>query len=62
MQLNVRLDEVLSPDLLAANDEHIQDYLLQEGIMPDPDQLGATVVTERQLKELMAELAADLRE
>ncbi len=62
MVLKVRLSEVLSPALLDANRDHIQDFLLQEGVAPDPDDLGATVVTERQVKELMAELAADLRE
>ena len=60
MIVKVRLAEVLSPQLLAENAEHIRDFLLQEGITPDPDDLGETVVTERQLKELMAELAADL--
>lgn len=56
----LRLDEVLSPDLLATNRDHIRDFLLQEGITPHPADLGATVVSERQVKELMAELAADL--
>ncbi len=60
MVVTVRLDEVLSSQLLTENADHIHDFLLMEGITPDPDDLGATVVTERQLKELMAELAADL--
>ncbi len=60
MVLRVRLDEVLSPQLMATHQEHIRDFLLQEGIAPDPDDLGATVVTERQLKELMAELATGI--
>jgi hypothetical protein len=60
MVLRVRLDEVLSPELLATHEEHIRDFLLQEGIAPDPGDLGATVVTERQLKELMAELATGI--
>ncbi len=60
MVVTVRLDEVLSPQLLAENADHIRDFLLMEGITPDPDDLAATVVTERQLKELMAELASDL--
>jgi hypothetical protein len=60
MVLKVRLDEVLSPELMAMHQEHIRDFLLQEGITPDSDDLGATVVTERQLKELMAELATGI--
>jgi hypothetical protein len=60
MTLRVRLDEVLSTDLLAAHAEHIRNFLLMEGVTPNPDDLGATVVTERQVKELMAELAHDL--
>ncbi len=60
MIVTVRLDEVLSSQLLTENADHIRDFLLMEGVTPDPDDLGATVVTERQLKELMAELAADL--
>ena len=60
MALRVRLGEVLSPDLILTNREHIEDFLLQEGITPDPDDLGATEVSERQVKELLAELAADL--
>ena len=57
MVLKVRLQEVLSPALLAAHDEHIRDFLVLAGITPDAEELGATVVTERLLKELMAELA-----
>ncbi len=60
MVLKVRLDEVLSPELLAKHREHIHDFLLQEGVPEDPDDLGVTVVTERQLKELMAELATGI--
>ncbi len=60
MVLKVRLNEVLSPELMVTHQEHIRDFLLQEGITPDPDDLGATVVTERQLKELMAELATGI--
>lgn len=60
MVMRVRLDDVLSPELMATHQEHIRDFLLQEGITPDPDNLGATVVTERQLKELMAELATGI--
>lgn len=59
MVVKVRLDEVLSPALLAENADHIRDFLLQEGVSHNPADLGASVMTERQLKELMAELAAD---
>ena len=60
MVVKVTLDDVLSPDLIAAHREHITDFMLQEGIAPDPADLGKTQVTERQLKELLAELAHDL--
>ncbi len=60
MIVTVRLDEVLSPQLLTENADHIRDFLLMEGVAHNPDDLAATVVTERQLKELMAELASDL--
>ena len=60
MVVRVRLEEVLSPEIMATKDEHIRDFLLQEGVSPDPHALGQTEVTERQLKELLAELADDL--
>ena len=60
MRFNVRLDEVLSPTILQESQEHIRDFLLQEGIAPNAEELGATEVSERQIKELMTELAADL--
>ena len=60
MVLKVRLGEVLSPAIMAAHDDHIRDFLAQEGIEPDPDDLSATEMSERQIKELMAELADDL--
>jgi|GEM_PF-1179944 len=62
MMVKVRLDEVLSPHLLKKHHEHIGDFLLQEGIAPDPADLGATMLTERKVKELLAELADDLQE
>ena len=58
----VRLGDVLSPSLIDANHEHIRDFLLQEGIALDPEQLAATEVSERQVKELLAELAHDLEQ
>jgi hypothetical protein len=59
-QMQVRLGDVLSLEIMATNYEHIRDFVVQEGITPDPDDLSATQVTERQLKELLAELADDL--
>ncbi len=59
MSLKLRIVDVLSPDLLAVHQDHIRDFLLQEGITPDPDELGATRLNERQLKEMLAELAEE---
>ena len=59
MALTIQLGEVLSPDMIDTHQEHIRDFLTQEGIPPAPDDLGATEMTERQLKELVAELAHD---
>ncbi len=55
--LKVRLNEIIPPELLEPNREHIRDFLLQEGITPDPDDLAQTQLTERQCKELLEELA-----
>ena len=60
MHVKVRLGEVLPPRILETHHEHISDFLEQEGIGFDPDDLAATELSERQLKELMAELAGDL--
>ena len=56
----VRLGDVLSPSLIETNDQHIRDFLLQDGIAADPNQLAATEISERHVKELLAELAHDL--
>jgi arsenate reductase-like glutaredoxin family protein len=56
----MRLDEVLTADMLAAKQEHIHDFLVQEGIPPHATDLGKTTLTERQIKELLAELAHDI--
>jgi len=56
----VRLGDVLSPSLIQSNHQHIQDFLLQEGIAADPEHLAETEIGERQVKELLAELAHDL--
>jgi hypothetical protein len=60
MAIKVRIDDVLTAELIGANEEHIRDFLEQEGIGAHPDDLGATEVSERQVKELLAELAHDL--
>jgi len=60
MIVKVPLGDVLSMKLLEEHADHIRDFLLQEGVTPDPNDLAQTVVTERQVKELMAELASDI--
>ncbi len=60
MEVRVQLNEVIPQDMLQAHREHILDFMLQEGINPDPHDLGATEMGERKLKELLAELASDL--
>lgn len=60
MALKLRIDEVLTAELIADNQDHIRDFLAQEGITADPDDLAATEMSERQVKELLAELAHDL--
>jgi hypothetical protein len=57
MALTVKLRDVLTPPMLAAHREHIEAFLEQEGIARNTDDLGATDVTERQVKELLEELA-----
>jgi hypothetical protein len=59
MELIVRLDEVLTPELLQAHDEHIRAYLLLEGIDFDPNDPGAARLSQRKCKELLEELAAE---
>lgn len=56
MPLMVTLAEVLTPELLERHRQHILDFLHMEGIAPAPS-LGATVLAERQLKELLEEIA-----
>jgi hypothetical protein len=60
MALNMRLAEIIPAEMLEANREHIIDFLLMEGVTPDPDDLGATELGERKLKELLGELADGL--
>jgi hypothetical protein len=44
-----------------SNREHIIAFMEQEGIVIDSANLGATEMTERQVKELLEELAEDLK-
>ena len=53
------LGEVLTPELLTKHTEHIRNFLIFENIPFDPNQLAATPMTERQIKELLEELAAE---
>jgi hypothetical protein len=55
--MQIRLSEVLTPALLEQHAGHIRDFLALEGIRADDD-LGATVLNDRQIKELLEELAA----
>ncbi len=57
MFAKVRLDDVITPAMLERHREHIVAFLEQEGIAIDRDDLGATQVTDRQVKELLEELA-----
>ena len=62
MQIKVRLSEVMPPAMLEEHREHIIAFLEQEGIDVNTDDLGATSMNERQIKELLAELATDLEQ
>lgn len=55
----IRIDEVLTPELIATHSEHIRDFLTQEGIAADQHNLGATAMSERKIKELLEELAEE---
>jgi len=59
MQLTYRLGEVLTPELFLQHDEHIRNFLIFEHITFDPNDVAATLMTERQIKELLEELATD---
>jgi len=56
--VQVRIDEVLTLELIARHADHIRDFLELEGVAPAPE-LGATLLTERMLKELLEELAEE---
>ena len=57
----VRLDEILTPVLLAKHHQHIADFLEMEGITPAAE-LGQTEVGERAAKELLDEIAHDVEQ
>jgi Leu/Phe-tRNA-protein transferase len=57
MPLKVSLADVLTPELLERHYQHILDFLALEGITPHQQDLGATQLSDRQLKELLEELA-----
>ncbi|MEN9936688.1 MAG: hypothetical protein RLZZ387_3267 [Chloroflexota bacterium] len=61
MTLKVTLAEVLTPELLERHRDHILDFLHLEGVAPHPHDLGATVLSDRQLKELLEEIAEGSR-
>jgi hypothetical protein len=58
MLIKVRLSDVMPPAMLAEHREHIIVFLEQEGIPIDPDDIGATAMNERQIKELLEEIAS----
>lgn len=60
MIVKVQLGEVIPVQMQEAHREHIIAFLEQEGIPIDADNLGATEISERQVKELLEELAEDL--
>jgi hypothetical protein len=62
MIIKVRLSEVIPPAMLEEHRDHIVAFLQQEGIDVDLNNVGATAMNERQIKELLAELAGDLEQ
>jgi hypothetical protein len=60
MLIKVRLSEVIPPAMLEEHRDHIVAFLEQEGVDVNPDDIGAAAMSERQIKELLAELAGDL--
>jgi hypothetical protein len=59
MPLQVRIGEVLTLELIARHTTHIHDFLALEGVRPHPQDLAETTLTERQIKELLEELAEE---
>ena len=62
MQLTYRLGDVLTPEIVARHGESIRNFLIFEHIAFDPNDLLETQMTERKIKELLEELAADQTE
>jgi len=59
MQLTYRLGEVLTPELLAQHAELICNFLVFEHIPFDAANLPDTQLTERKIRELVEEIAAE---
>jgi len=59
MQLTYRLGDVLTPDLFARHDELIRNFLVFEHIPFDAANLPDTQLTERKIRELVEEIAAE---
>jgi hypothetical protein len=57
MANQVRLGEVLTAELIERHRDHIRDFLALEGIAADQRDLAAATLSERQIKELLEELA-----
>jgi hypothetical protein len=54
--MQVRLSEILTPELLLKHEQHIRDFLVMEGVTPATP-LGDTLLSDRLIKELLEELA-----
>ncbi|HZY42275.1 MAG TPA: hypothetical protein VFF59_09785, partial [Anaerolineae bacterium] len=54
-----RLSDVLTPELFAQHDELIRNFLVFEHIPFDPQNLPDTQLTERKIRELVEEIAAE---
>ena len=59
MQLTYRLGDVLTPELFAKHDELIRNFLVFEHIPFDANNLPETHLTERKIRELVEEIAAE---
>jgi hypothetical protein len=59
MQLTYRLGDVLTPELLVQHAELIRNFLVFEHIPFVADNLADTQITERKIRELVEEIAAD---
>jgi len=59
MQLTYRLGDVLTPELLARYAETITNFLVFEQIDFDPERLAEAQLTERQIRELLEDIAAE---